>query len=45
MEEKMKWVYAAGVAALVSFAVWQYLRETTSSGGPGRHPRSGWDAI
>jgi len=42
MNEKLKWVVAAGLAAFVGVALWQFGRECTT---PRRRNRQPWEAV
>jgi hypothetical protein len=40
MEDKLKWVVAAGGLGFLGYAVWQYLSEAAKLG---RRPREPWE--
>ncbi|MBN9119033.1 MAG: hypothetical protein J0I06_07710 [Planctomycetes bacterium] len=45
MDEKMKWLVAAGGAAFVGFAVWQFLREAAGSARRSLRRREPWETV
>lgn len=45
MDEKLKWVAAAGLVAFVGFAVWQFVSESAASARRARRERQPWEMV
>jgi hypothetical protein len=45
MDDKLKWIVAAGLVAFVGFAVWQFVRETASSARHAKRKREPWEMV
>ena len=45
MDEKLKWLVAAGGIAFVGFAVWQFLREAAGSARRANRKREPWEMV
>jgi hypothetical protein len=43
MNEKLKWILAAGGVAFIGFAVWQWLRESANAAIRANRPRQPWE--
>jgi hypothetical protein len=41
MEDKLKWVAAAGLTGFMGFALWQFVRESTTP----RRKRQPWETV
>ena len=43
MDDKLKWLAAAGLVAFVGFAVWQFVAETAASATRAKRAREPWE--
>jgi hypothetical protein len=45
MDEKLKWLVAAGAIAFVGFAVWQFVRESVGAARRSNRHREPWEMV
>ena len=45
MDEKLKWVVAAGLVAFVGFVVWQFAAESAASARRANRKREPWEVL
>jgi hypothetical protein len=45
MQEKMKWLLAAGGVGFLGYAVWQFVRESSRAARAAQRPRQPWEMM